>query len=44
VKEFINEVKLLTYSEVKVLFPDCTIRRERFLGFTTSYLAFRPLS
>lgn len=42
VEAFLEEVRLLTFSEMQALFPDCTIRRERFLGLTKSYIAVRP--
>jgi hypothetical protein len=42
VDAFLDEVRLLTFAEMKTLFPDCTILRERFLGLTKSYIAFRP--
>lgn len=42
VDAFLAEVRLLTYVEMRTLFPDCTILRERFLGMTKSYIAFRP--
>jgi hypothetical protein len=41
VEEFLKEVRLLTLKEMKVLFPDCHILRERFLGMTKSYIAIR---
>lgn len=41
VEEFLQEVRLLTYDEMKALFPDCQILRERFCGFTKSYIAVR---
>ncbi len=41
VDQFLAEVRLLTFSEMQSLFPDCTVRRERFLGFTKSYIALR---
>ncbi len=41
VDEFLQEVRLLTYSEMRALFPDCRILRERFLGFTKCYIAVR---
>lgn len=41
VEKFLNEVRLLTYSEMKELFPDCQIHRERFFGLTKSYIAIR---
>jgi Methyltransferase domain len=44
VEAFLDEVRLLTFAEMKLLFPDCTILRERFLGLTKSYIAVRPPS
>jgi hypothetical protein len=41
VDDFINEVRLLNYSEMKSLFPDCHIHKERILGLTKSYVAVR---
>ena len=41
VKDFQTHLRLLSYSEMKRLFPDCTIRRERFMGMTKSYIAMR---
>jgi hypothetical protein len=41
VEAFLDEVRLLTLDEMRVLFPDCTILRERFLGWTKSYIAVR---
>lgn len=41
VDAFLNEVRLLTCSEMRQLFPDCTILRERFFGLTKSYIAIR---
>lgn len=37
----VEEIRLLTYKEFRQLFPDCEIRRERFLGWTKSYVAVR---
>lgn len=42
VDAILEELRLLTFAEMKTLFPDCTILRERFLGFTKSYIALRP--
>jgi hypothetical protein len=39
VKDFQAHLRLLTYSEMRQLFPNCTIRRERFLGMTKAYIA-----
>jgi hypothetical protein len=41
VDAFLAEVRLLTLREVRELFPDCTILRERFIGLTKSYIAVR---
>jgi len=43
VDAFLAEVRLLTAAEMRALFPDCRLERERFLGvFTKSYIAVRP--
>lgn len=44
VREFLDETRLLRYEEMRELFPDCEILRERFLGMTKSYVAVRPPS
>ena len=41
VKDFQSHLRLLNYSEMQQLFPDCTIRQERFLGMTKAYIAIR---
>jgi hypothetical protein len=41
VHEIVDEVRLLTYREVKQLFPDCRILKERLFGLTKSYIAVR---
>jgi hypothetical protein len=41
VHEIVDEVRLLTYREVKQLFPDCRILKERVFGLTKSYIAVR---
>jgi hypothetical protein len=42
VDELVDELRLLSYREMRMLFPDCTILRERALWiFTKSYIAFR---
>ena len=38
---FRDAAERLTFREFKALFPDCEIRRERFLGLTKSYVAVR---
>ncbi len=39
-----GEYRLLAATELRELFPDCAIERERFLGLTKSYIVFRPAS
>jgi hypothetical protein len=34
-------LRLLDYATVRELFPDCELRRERFLGFTKAFVAVR---
>jgi hypothetical protein len=41
VEEMLSDIRLLTYREMKQLFPDCRILRERILGLTKSYVAVR---
>lgn len=41
VEAFLNEVHLLTYDEMRELFPDCEIIREKIFGVTKSYIALR---
>jgi hypothetical protein len=41
VDTFLDEVRLLTLAEMRTLFPDCTLLRERFCGMTKSYIAVR---
>jgi hypothetical protein len=38
---FLAQTRLLTHREMRELFPDCEIRRERFLGLTKAYVAVR---
>jgi hypothetical protein len=40
-REMVDQTRLLRFREFAALFPDCEIRRERFLGWTKSYLAVR---
>ena len=44
VHEIVDEVRLLTHREMKQLFPDCIILKERVLGLTKSYVAVRGAS
>lgn len=41
VHEIVDEVRLLTYKEMRQLFPDCNILKERVFGLTKSYIAVR---
>lgn len=41
VDQFLAELRLLSCDEMKTLFPDCEIRREKFLGFTKAFIAVR---
>jgi SAM-dependent methyltransferase len=41
IQRFLEEVRLLTYREMKQLFPDSNIYRETVCGFTKSYVAVR---
>jgi Methyltransferase domain len=43
VSHLVDELRLLTFREMQRLFPDCEIRRERFLGLTKSYIAVRSI-
>jgi hypothetical protein len=44
INDSLSELRLLSYREMKRLFPDCEIRRERLLGFTRAYIALRDSS
>jgi len=41
VDEMLSDIRLLTCQEMKQLFPDCLILKERVLGLTKSYVAVR---
>jgi hypothetical protein len=41
IEQFLDTTRLLTYRELKSLFPDCEIVRERFLGITKSFVVVR---
>jgi hypothetical protein len=40
-RSFVERTRLLSFREMQRLFPDCEIRRERFLGLTKAFVAVR---
>lgn len=40
-KEIIGSIRLLKEGELKILFPDATIFKEKFLGFTKSFIMYK---
>jgi SAM-dependent methyltransferase len=40
----VAELRLLSFREVKELFPDCEIHREKWLGLTKSFIAVRRMT
>ena len=43
VEKVLSEIRLLTIRELRQLFPDCAILRERFFGLTKSYVVVRGI-
>jgi len=41
VDRMLGELNLLDYATFRALFPDCEVRRERFLVFTKAFVAVR---
>lgn len=41
VESFLAEVRLLTLREMRVLFPDCRVHTEYWMGLPKSYVAYR---
>jgi len=41
VRDFQAHLRLLPHAEMRRLFPDCQIRKERFLGMTKAFIALR---
>jgi SAM-dependent methyltransferase len=44
IEHFISDIRLLSAADMRRLFPDAVILRERFLLFTKSLVAYRPSS
>jgi hypothetical protein len=44
VDHYLSEIRLLSTAELRKLFPDAQVVRERFLGWTKSLLAIRKKS
>jgi hypothetical protein len=40
-KELAEEIRLLSYGEMRELFPDCEVYREKLYGLTKSFMAIR---
>lgn len=40
-RAFVDGIRLLTLAEMRTLFPDCEILRERWMGMTKSFIAVR---
>ena len=41
IDSILHEIRLLTLNEMKELFPDCVIEKEKFLFFTKCFIAIR---
>ena len=41
IDDFVNQTRLLTYKEIKNLFPECQIKCEKFLFMTKSYIVIK---
>jgi hypothetical protein len=41
VEDFLAEVRLLSFQEMRALFPDCIVKKEKFLGLTKAFIAVR---
>lgn len=41
INDFVDQTRLLTYNEVKDIFPDCIVMKERFLFMTKAYLVVK---
>ena len=43
VENFVNQIRLPTCQDMLNLFPNCEIRKERFLGLVKAYIAIRKI-
>ena len=43
IKHVIDEIRLLSYKELRLLFPNCSIIKEKFLFFTKSFYIIRKI-
>jgi ubiquinone/menaquinone biosynthesis C-methylase UbiE len=41
INSFVDQTRLLTYNEIKKIFPDCMILKEKFIFFTKAYLIIK---
>ncbi len=41
IEDVLAEIRLLTLAEMERLFPDCEIKKEKFLGMTKSFIVVR---
>lgn len=41
IDDFLSEIRLLTRREMKMMFPDCKIKSEKFFGLTKSLIAMK---
>lgn len=41
IDDFVDQTRLLSYREIKHIFPDCTIKRERIMFMTKAYLVLK---
>jgi ubiquinone/menaquinone biosynthesis C-methylase UbiE len=41
IDDFVDQTRLMTYDELKEIFPDCIIQKEKFLLMTKSYLIIK---
>lgn len=39
-RKFVNDIRLMKYSELKSIFPNATIQREKYFGLTKSFIVY----